>query len=353
MSEDMYDNASGGASGGTISSLRETNDWLLYAQGRARQKTAGIMAGIFLLLTFIVLADGLVARMIDGGSYRLEMLAGSSEPVSGPVGSGKPTEDQMQAFPIPVDAPVSFEFSGFFTSYWFGTGMWRGYVHVPETAPSGVYELAVGVEGQPSSTFQTYTISVARSVEEQNSQAVSNVRRYTGLNPFYVAAFFAVLGIGSALGNFFLGLRGSKLLKSMGLAEIFKVQPEGDFVRVFSVTGRKETGGKAFVCYDSELKRLGKVIFDKEKGGITECLFVKGEAEEPAKGSLIEFWEPEHFERTPMRKGPIGSLLGRGGSSRGASSEAKHDASHDAQPDGPDLPDAGSDRDVQAGKPQA
>ncbi len=293
------------------SPLLETNDWLLFSQGRGRQKMAGLLAGVFLVLAMAVLVDGLVARMIGGGSYRLEMLAGTSELVSGPLGQGKPTEDQIQAFPIPVDAPVDFEFSGFFNSYWFGTGMWRGIVHVPETAESGTYALAVGIEGQPSSTFQTYTISVARSADEQNRQALSLVRRFSGLNPFYVAAFFAVFGLGLALGNFALGNRGNKLLASMGLSEIFRVQPDGDFLRVFAVTGKRKVDGTAFVCFDADLLRLGKVIFDKEKGGLCECLFVKGDGDVPQKGSFIAFWDPEAPERSPMRKGIFTSVLSK------------------------------------------
>ena len=293
------------------SPLRDTNDWLLYSQGRGRQKLAGLWAGVLLVLALAVLVDGLVARMIGGGSYRIEMLAGTSEPVSGPLGQGKPSEDEIRAFPIPVDAPVEFEFSGFFTSYWFGTGMWRGVVHVPETAESGTYALAVGIEGQPSSTFQTYTISVARSAEEQNRQALSFVRRMTGMNPFYLAAFFAVVGLGLALGNFCLGNRGNKLLAAMGLSEIFRVQPEGEFLRVFAVTGKRKVEGTAFVSFDADLMRLGKVIFDKEKGGLCECLFVKGEGKVPQKGSFIAFWEPVAPERSPLRKGIFTSVLSK------------------------------------------
>ncbi len=295
----------------SYSPLVETNDWKLYSQGRVRLRTAGIMAACLLIIGMAVLVDGLLSRMLGGGSYRLEMLAGTSEPISGPMGSAVPDESGMRAFPIPVDAPVSFEFGGFFSSYWFGTGMWRGTVHVSETAPSGTYGLAVGVAGQPSSTYQTYTVSVSRSVDEENARSLSLVRRITGWNPFWVTAFFLATGIGCALGCIRLGVRLNKMLRDMGLAEVFKVYPDGELMRVHVVTGIREISGTSFVCYDATLQRLGKVIVDKQRAGLTECLFVKGERGVPAKGSLVAFWEPRLPEFKPMRKGIFSNAVAK------------------------------------------
>ncbi|MDO5536001.1 MAG: hypothetical protein Q4F72_00520 [Desulfovibrionaceae bacterium] len=294
-----------------FSPILQTSDWQLYSQGRARQRLTGLVAAVLLILAFAVLVDGLLSRMLGGGSFRLEMVAGTSEPISGPMGSKPASESEVRAFPIPMDAPISFDFEGFFSSYWFGTGMWRGTVHVSETAESGVYALAVGVEGQSSSSFQTYTISVARSPEEQDRQSLSLVRRTTGWNPFYLAAFLGAVGLGCALGSFSLGMRCSRLLRDMGLAEVFKVRPDGELLRVFTVTGKREVSGKSFLCFDSALRRLGKVIVDREKGGISECLFVKGERGVPQKGSLISFWEPALPEMKPMRRGLFGPALSR------------------------------------------
>lgn len=296
----------------TSSPLSQTNDWMLYSQGRARQRSAGLFAAIVLVLAFAVLIDGLLSHMRGGGSYRLEMLAGTTEAVSGPIGSAPAVASDMRAFPIPKDAPLSFEFHGFFTSYWFGTGMWRGSVHVSETAPSGTYALAVGLEGQPSSSFQTYTISVARDESEQDRQSLSLVRRWTGWNPFILAGILAALGIGTGSGCFFLGRRCSALLADMGLAEIIKVQPEGDLFRVFAVTGKRAIEGKSFVVYDDDMQKLGKVIYDKEKNGISEGLFVNAGHGLPKAGSFIAFWEHVVPEAKPLRRGLFAPLLQKG-----------------------------------------
>lgn len=292
--------------------LDQSPEWLLYSSARTRQRMAGLFAAVLLILAMVILVDGLFARMRGGGSYRLEMIAGTSEPVSGPMGSAPAVESDMRAFPIPMDAPVSFEFQGFFTSYWFGTGMWRGLVHVSETAPSGTYGLAVGIEGQPSSTFQTYTISVARDEREQYSNALSLVRRWTGFNPFWLAGTFGILGIGTGLASFFLGRRQNALLRDLGLAEIVRVMPEGDLVRVYAVQGKREVREQSYVAYDKDMKRLGKVIYDGEKNGIASCLFVPAGHGMPEPGSFIAFWERADFEGTPMRRGVFTLLIEKG-----------------------------------------
>ena len=84
--------------------LAESPEWLLYSGARNRQRLAGVFAAVLLILAFVVLADGLLSRMRGGGSYRLEMLPGTSEAVSGPMGSGPALASEMRAFPIPADA---------------------------------------------------------------------------------------------------------------------------------------------------------------------------------------------------------------------------------------------------------
>lgn len=320
-----------------FSPLLQTNDWLLYSQGRARQRLTGLVGAILLVLTFAVLADGLVARMFGGGSYRLEMLPGTSEPVSGPLGMAQHPEDRdMAAYPSPPDAPIEFEFGGFFASYWFGTGMWRGTVHVRENAESGTYYLDVGVAGQAYTAFQTYTIAVASSVEEQNQLSLSAIRRWTGWNPFYLAVLFGTIGIGCAIGSFCLGARANRLMREMGLAEVFKVESDGELLRLHVVVGKREVKGKSFVCFDADLRRLGKVIIDTEKGGLMQCLFVKGERGDPAKGSLIAFWEPTVPEFKPMRRGLFSEAITKAMKKTGtnqcdASPGTKADATRAAQ----------------------
>ena len=137
-----------------LSPLAETPAWLSFRGLRARQRKAGLLACCLLVVGLAVLVDGLVSQMRGGGSFRIEMLAGTAEPVSGPQASLTATEKDMEAFPIPADAPLNFEFDGFFSSYWFGTGMWRGRIRAFEYAESGIYGMAVGIRGTPSAAHR-------------------------------------------------------------------------------------------------------------------------------------------------------------------------------------------------------
>ena len=275
-----------------LSPLAETPAWLSFRGLRARQRKAGLLACCLLVVGLAVLVDGLVSQMRGGGSFRIEMLAGTAEPVSGPQASLTATEKDMEAFPIPADTPLNFEFDGLFSSYWFGTGMWRGRIRAFEYAESGIYGMAVGIRGTPSAAHQTYTVVVARSEEELNAMSLSFVRRFTGWNPFYVAMALVAAGLAASVLAFLLGRRCDGLTRSLGLAEIFRTQDEGDFLRVFMVTGLRKAEGKNFVAWDANLGRLGKVLNDGTRAGVTECLFVKDAGRLPRKGDFVAVWDP-------------------------------------------------------------
>ena len=296
-----------------ISPLAESAAWLSFRGVRASQRKAGLLACCLLVIGLAVLVDGLVSQMRGGGSFRIEMLAGTAEPVSGPQASLRATEKDMEAFPIPQDAPLNFEFDGFFSSYWFGTGMWRGRIRAFEYAESGVYGMAVGIRGTPAASHQTYTVVVARSEEELNAMSLSFVRRLTGWNPFYIAIALVAAGLAASVAAFILGKRADGLVRSLGLAEIFRTADEGDFLRIFMVTGLREAAGKNFVAWDANLGRLGKVLNDGTRAGVTECLFVKDAGRLPKKGDFVAVWEP----------------VGRSGESPDISPDAAPDASPD------------------------
>lgn len=292
-----------------ISPLARTPDWLMFSALRRRQRSSGFFFAVVMTLCLIVLCDGLLSQMRGGGSYRIEMLPGTSEAVSGPMGDAKAVAEDMEFFPIPQDAPVTFEFKGFFSSYWFGTGMWRGYLHVSDTAPSGTYQIAIGLRGTPSAAHQVYTVAVASDKFEQDRNSLSFVRRWTSWNPFYLAAILAAFGLGAGFASYMLGRRTEALLASLGLAEIFKTKPDGLFIRVFTVTGQRELAGKNWVAYDSSLHRLGKVIFDLSAHGVTECLFVKDAPRLPQKGDFVAFWERTPYTPSPARSGLFSGLF--------------------------------------------
>ena len=293
-----------------VSPLASTPDWFMFSALRRRQRASGFFSAIVMTLCLIVLCDGLISQMRGGGSYRIEMLSGTSEAVSGPMADPKAVAGDMEFFPIPQDAPITFEFKGFFSSYWFGTGMWRGYLHASDSAPSGTYQMAIGLRGTPSAAHQVYTVAIAADKFEQDRNSLSFVRRWTSWNPFYLAAILAAFGLSAGVASYMLGRRTEGLLSSLGLSEIFKTSPDGIFIRVYNVTGQRDLAGKNWVAYDSSLRRLGKVIFDRSSNGVTECLFVKDAPVLPHRGDFVAFWERTPFNPSPVRRGFFHGLAG-------------------------------------------
>ena len=71
----------------------------MFSALRRRQRASGFFSAIVMTLCLIVLCDGLISQMRGGGSYRIEMLPGTSEAVSGPMADPKAVAGDMEFFP--------------------------------------------------------------------------------------------------------------------------------------------------------------------------------------------------------------------------------------------------------------
>lgn len=201
-----------------------------------RRRWCGALAALFLCLAALVLVDGLVALM-RAGSTRIELIAGRSESISGPVASKNPVPEDLRLRLTPETAPVEFRLEGFFPSYWFGNGMWRGVVSTPPDAAPGQYGLSVGFRGGGGS--QSYDVVIWPDAAAQQAGALSLVRAHTGLSPLYLAPGLALAGIAAGLLTWLAGRATAALLRQHGLSEIFRIQTvrnaHGTFHRLWCV----------------------------------------------------------------------------------------------------------------------
>ena len=133
--------------------------WQALPALKERQRRTGLLAALVLGLAVLVLVDGLQALM-RAGSYHLDIVAGQGTMLSGPIGIDKPRDSDLLVSVTPEGAPLSFRLDGFFASYWFGNGMWRGEIVAEQGATPGTYALSVRVRGTPASATQRYEVTV-------------------------------------------------------------------------------------------------------------------------------------------------------------------------------------------------
>lgn len=201
---------------------RNLTPWREEARRIARRRRwCGLLAALFFCLAALALVDGLVALM-RAGSTRIELVAGQSESLSGPVASKNPVPEDLRLRRNPETAPVNFHLEGFFPSYWFGNGMWRGTVSVPPDALPGQYSLSIGFRGGGGS--QTYDVVIWTDEAARQAGALSLVLAYTGLHPLRLAAGLALAGIAAGLLTWLAGRAAAALLRRHGLSEIFRIQ---------------------------------------------------------------------------------------------------------------------------------
>ena len=201
-----------------------------------RRRCCGALAALLLCLAAFALVDGLAALMRAGGS-RIELIAGQTESVSGPVASQNPVPEDLRLRLTPETAPVDFQLEGFFPSYWFGNGMWRGLVSARPDALPGTYTLSVGFRGGGGS--QSYEVVVWADAESRRTGALSLVRKVTGLPPLWLAPALALAGAAAGLLTWLAGRATANLLRRNGFSEIFRVQQvkntNGAFYRLWCV----------------------------------------------------------------------------------------------------------------------
>lgn len=252
--------------------------WQALPALKERQRRTGLLAALVLGLAVLVLVDGLQALM-RAGSYHLDIVAGQGTMLSGPIGIDKPRDSDLLVSVTPEGAPLSFRLDGFFASYWFGNGMWRGVVSTPPDAAPGHYNLTVGFRGGGGS--QSYDVVIWPDAAAQQAGALSFVRSRTGLSPLYLAPALALAGVAAGLLTWLSGRAAAALLRRHGLSEIFRIQTvknaQGTFYRLWCVpdiphTPLPERPNRATDVWRFPVERaacadsLGLAVFSGRKG---------------------------------------------------------------------------------------
>lgn len=194
--------------------------WRQAAGERLRQRFLGRISGILLAIALAALFDGLLAQM-RVGHQELDLLPGESITISGPVALRNPLASDIIASFAPEGAPLRFELDGFFTGYWFGSGMWRGRIEALPEADTGRYILRVSFRGASARNAQRYALNIYADASAMRAASLSFIRRYTGFNPFLLAAFAGCLGILLGSATYFFGRGYTRKLHALGLAQIY------------------------------------------------------------------------------------------------------------------------------------
>lgn len=206
-------------------SLLENPLWHDAKKSRARQRLAGWTSGIFLAIALVALFDGLIAQMRKGPD-ELELLPGGSVTVSGPVPIRNPLSGDLAARFTPEDAPLAFALEGYFTGYWFGSGMWRGTIQASAAARPGHYALSISFRGAPGQGAQKYRIRIFANQAALRIASYSFLNRWLEANPFILAAACGGTGLAAGLLTYWFGRRFYSELQRLGLAEIYAAEQE-------------------------------------------------------------------------------------------------------------------------------
>ena len=186
------------------------------------QKLCGWLTMLIFLAGFAALVDGLTAEM-QRGANRIDTLPGTVTPLSGPIPVKKAELEDFFVLGNAPDGQVRLELDDFFSSYWFGSGMWRGRLVVGDNPGIGEYPLVVEFRDAPPKAAQHYRVMVWSDAEALRQGSFSWVFREYGQEPFRLAAVLLILGVLGALGNFLLGRLWQRALRRQGCAEIYKV----------------------------------------------------------------------------------------------------------------------------------
>ncbi len=203
-------------------------------QARRWRLLVGKIAALLIVLLFVALFEGLVAKFRQPFN-EYEVLPGNVVDINGPL----PQESQdLQDLSYSSSSEyLQVSFTETHRGFWLGGAMWRGKLRVNPLTPPGKYTLAVmqktGVSDMPPLQFHIVVYPDSLSLK-QNSRSV--IQRYLGVSPWVVVSLFLAL-LGLALGAvFFLANKVEKLMAQSGQAEIYKVErADGGYAIAFGL----------------------------------------------------------------------------------------------------------------------
>lgn len=202
--------------------FKRHNIWQTATRWRKVQKLCGMISALLFGIALLALFDGLQSKM-RAGSQELDLIQGETLPVSGPCPVKNPLASDVKARLNPEDAPLSFRLEGFYTGYWFGSGMWRGHISCLPDAEPGHYEITISFKGASAQTVQKYLIRLYADVQTQRGESRALIKRLAGYDPFMVAAIAGMLALSTGILTFIGGISYMRELRRLGLYEAYRI----------------------------------------------------------------------------------------------------------------------------------
>lgn len=189
---------------------------------RCAARNSGLWSALVLAMAILALLDGLQA-VVRGSAYQLNMLAGERESVSGPCPAVSPSPADVLVQMEPETAPLLFHFEAFFSSYWTGTGMWRGVIEAGEVEQNQRCMVRIGLRGIPAKPVE-FEVCLWESAAARQAADPSFIYSMLGIRPFFAALGLAVVGLSIGLWSFSQNRRVQRSLRELGYHEIFRTK---------------------------------------------------------------------------------------------------------------------------------
>jgi len=187
------------------------------------QRACGRTAMLLLALAVLMLFDGLREGIF--GSADVRLIPGETYAVSGPL---PPRTDRIGDFVIggnAADGSLRLVPEGIFTGYWFGGGMWRGHITTDAHPRPGTHVIKVRDRfGEKQNPALVFTVRVFADEKDRRQASPSMTMRWTGIEPFLLAAVSGMLGTMAGFATYLFGRRWSALLAENECGEIFRLR---------------------------------------------------------------------------------------------------------------------------------
>lgn len=207
------------------------------------QHVCGVISAVLFTIALLSLFDGLQSRM-RAGSQELTLVPGETQTISGPCPVKNPVVNDVLTRKMPPDSPLTFRLDDFYSGYWFGSGMWRGNLKAEDDAQNGVYAIYISFRGASAQTIQKYIVKIYETPLERQAGSRSILTRILAVNPFILAAIMGFLAFCSGMLTYIFGMNFSKKLASLGLVEIYRIDPVNETVWCIVPKGRAPISGQ-------------------------------------------------------------------------------------------------------------
>ncbi|MDR3363279.1 MAG: hypothetical protein LBO64_10660 [Desulfovibrio sp.] len=265
-------------------------------KARQQQRLAGKLCAFFLILASLGLIDGLQGVM-RAGSDTLEILPGQSVMIAGSTAVKNPAVGDLQVSLVPDDGLLRFVFEGYFPSYWFGSGMWRGDVQSDALCPPGRYELTLRFRGSSARNAQKYTVIVWADENDMRAGSLFFTQRLFGINSFVPAGACVAIALLCGIATYSAGRRYFVILANMDCAEIFYVGSEKETLVLWCLADKKRPlpPGQMHAILAPDGRIIGQAAIAEQK---KSTLLLHAPADTPVERDFLVYLRPLGHDTT-------------------------------------------------------